>query len=303
MRWPFPSEDRIVTLADDVRLLVRASWQPGPRSARPAVVLVHGLGGSDSASYVLATGQLAWARGWHVLRMNLRGAGDSEALCPRLYNAGQELDVVGVLADVGREAGWIGVVGFSLGASVSLLAFAQSEGRLPAAVGALVAISAPLDLAKCAEALERPDNRLYQEYFMVMLRRAYRRRQQRRPDIYERGRERGTRTVRQYDEAITAPYGGYPSAAAYYASSSAGPRLFLVKRPALLLSAWDDPMVPGDSIADWPLPCSVAREMLPTGGHVGFVAPTAAPGHFWAAERAMAFLTTESGRTGAGAGA
>jgi predicted alpha/beta-fold hydrolase len=30
--------------------------------------------------------------------------------------------------------------------------------------------------------------------------------------------------------------------------------------------------------------------MLPTGGHVGFLAPTAAPGGFWAAERAMAFL-------------
>jgi hypothetical protein len=30
--------------------------------------------------------------------------------------------------------------------------------------------------------------------------------------------------------------------------------------------------------------------MLPTGGHVGFAAPTDAPGRFWAAERAMAFL-------------
>jgi predicted alpha/beta-fold hydrolase len=51
-------------------------------------------------------------------------------------------------------------------------------------------------------------------------------------------------------------------------------------------------MVPGDSITGWPLPASgvVTREVLPTGGHVGFVAPTAAPGHFWAAERAVDFL-------------
>ncbi len=289
-----------MTVADDVRLLVRATWQPGPRAARPAVVLVHGLGGSDGASYTLATGRLAWALGWHVLRMNLRGAGDSAALCPRLYNAGQELDIVGVLSDVAREAAWIGVVGFSLGASVSLLAFARSEARLPPAVAGLVAVSAPLDLAKCAEALERFENRLYQDYFMVMLRRAYRRLQERRPDVYEQGREHGTRTVRQYDEAITAPYGGYSSAAEYYAACSAGPRLSLVKRPALLLSAWDDPMVPGDSIAHWPLPASapVTREILPTGGHVGFVAPTAAPGHFWAAERAMAFLTEQRAMSG-----
>jgi predicted alpha/beta-fold hydrolase len=30
--------------------------------------------------------------------------------------------------------------------------------------------------------------------------------------------------------------------------------------------------------------------MLPTGGHVGFVARTRAPGRFWAAERVMDFL-------------
>jgi predicted alpha/beta-fold hydrolase len=30
--------------------------------------------------------------------------------------------------------------------------------------------------------------------------------------------------------------------------------------------------------------------MTRTGGHVGFVADTVAPGRFWAAERALAFL-------------
>jgi predicted alpha/beta-fold hydrolase len=55
-------------------------------------------------------------------------------------------------------------------------------------------------------------------------------------------------------------------------------------------------MVPSESVARWPLPAAgVERETLPTGGHVGFVGPTAAPGRFWAAERAMAFL---SGHTG-----
>ena len=65
-----------------------------------------------------------------------------------------------------------------------------------------------------------------------------------------------------------------------------------IERPTLILAAEDDPMIPGDSVARWPLPSSglVRREMLPTGGHVGFVAPTKAPGRFWAAERVMEFL-------------
>jgi predicted alpha/beta-fold hydrolase len=152
-------------------------------------------------------------------------------------------------------------------------------------------VSAPLDLAACAAALGRPTNRLYQLYFMRELRGAYRRLQRRRPDLYAPGRERGLRTVLEYDEAITAPYGGYASAADYYSRSSAGPRLGAIIHPALLLSAADDPMVPPESNTRWALPTSgcVVREVWPTGGHVGFVAPTSAPGHFWAAERVLSF--------------
>jgi uncharacterized protein len=238
--------------------------------------------------------------------MNMRGAGDSEALCPLLYNAGLDGDVVAVLRDLAREVPGIAVVGFSLGASLALLALSRGAARVPAAVRSLVAVSPPLDLAACADALERPRNRIYQLYFMRNLRDAYRRLQRRRPDLYEAGRERGTRTIRQYDEAITAPYGGFGSAAEYYAASSAGPVLASVSRPALLLSAHDDPMVPADSVDRWPLPFPgrVRRETLSTGGHVGFVAPTAAPGRFWAAERAMAFLgehTADGEASGVGA--
>jgi uncharacterized protein len=259
------------------------------------VLLVHGLGGSDRGGYVTATGAFAWSRGFHVARMNLRGAGDGEGVCPRLYNAGLDGDLCAVAEDLARVVRRIVVIGFSLGGNLSLLALAR--GSVPDAVRAVVAVSAPLDLAACATALERPANRLYQVYFMRELRAAYSRLQRRRPDLYAPGRERGLRTILEYDEAITAPYGGYASAAAYYAESSAGPRLAAIERPALLLSALDDPMVPAEANARFGLPPSgrVVREVWPTGGHVGFVAPTAAPGRFWAAERAVAFGETCTG--------
>jgi uncharacterized protein len=127
---------------------------------------------------------------------------------------------------------------------------------------------------------------------MRNLRTAYRYRQRLRPDLYEAGRETRPRTIREWDEAITAPYGGYPSAAEYYQKSSAGPHLTSVALPALIVAAEDDPLIPADSVSGWPLPSSgtVRREMLPTGGHVGFVAPTLTPGRFWAGERGLAFL-------------
>jgi uncharacterized protein len=298
LRWEAPAEDLVVEAGEDVRLLARVTWHDGRRDAHPALVIVHGLGGCDAAGYAVATGRLALARGWHVVRMNMRGAGDAEALCPRLYNAGLDGDLLAVLGALAPHTPALAVVGFSLGANLALLALARGGDRLPPGLVGVAAVSPPLDLAACADALERPPNRLYQAYFMRSLKAAYGRLQRRRPDLYEPGRERGLRTIREYDEAITAPYGGYASADAYYGASSAGPRLGALTRPGLVLAALDDPMVPADSVARWPLPPSglVQREMTSSGGHVGFVAPTAAAGRFWAAERVLAFVTGALGR-------
>ena len=155
------------------RLLVRATWQPGPRAARPALLLLHGLGGSDASSYMLATGQHAFARGWHVVRMNMRGAGDALELDPRLYNAGLDADLVAALQAAAQRTPRLAVVGFSLGADLSLLALGRRAALLPPGLAGAVAVSPPLDLAACADALERPANRAYQWYFMRGLRAGY----------------------------------------------------------------------------------------------------------------------------------
>jgi predicted alpha/beta-fold hydrolase len=268
------------------------TWQEGRRQSHPALVVVHGLGGCDAAGYAVATGELAFARGWHVARMNMRGAGDAEALCARLYNAGLDGDLMAVVRALAPQTGPVAIAGFSLGGNLALLALARNADRLPPNLVATVATSPPLDLAACVTALERPANRLYQEYFVRNLKAGYRSRQRRRPDLYEAGRERGVRTVREYDEAITAPYGGHAGADEYYRRSSSGPLLGAITRPALVLAAMDDPMVPGETVARWPLPASglVQRERTATGGHVGFVGPTVAPGRFWAAERILEFV-------------
>jgi len=290
--WPLAAEDVVLEPERDVRLLLRAAWQGGPRAERPALLVVHGLGGSDSSPYVLATGRLAWTRGWHVVRANLRGAGDSEGLCPRLYNAGLDSDFIAIVDALAVTCPRIAAVGFSLGGSLALLALGRNGSRVSPALRGVAAVCPPLDLAACAGALDRAGNRMYQRYFMKKLRRSYRRRQRLRSDLYVAGLERGLTTVRDFDEVITARYGGFRHADDYYARSSAGPWLAGIRRPAFVLAAADDPLVPADSVTRWPLSTSVRREILATGGHVGFVAPTAAPGFFWAAERVI--LETEA---------
>jgi predicted alpha/beta-fold hydrolase len=294
LRWTLGAEDHLVSHGD-AQLLIRATWQPGPRAAHAALVIVHGLGGSDAAAYVLSAGLLAFSRGLHVIRMNMRGAGDGEAHCPLLYNAGLDGDVIAVLGWACRAVPKVLALGFSLGGNQLLLAAGRQRERMPGAVAALATVSAPLDLAACADALERRPNLGYQHYFMVALRDAYGRRALQYPDLFPAGLERGLTTVRAFDRAITAPFGGYASVEDYYARASAGPWVPQIERPTMLLHAADDPFVPADAVARWPRAASapVTLEMLPTGGHVGFVAPCAAPGRFWAAERTLDFLTQQ----------
>ena len=294
LRWRHATEDMVVRTGDEARLLLRVSWQPGPREGRPALVLVHGLGGSDASSYMVSMGQLAFARGWHVVRMNMRGSGDGEALCPLFYNAGLDGDLLCVLNALARLVPRVAVVGFSLGANLTLLALGRGRERLPRGVEAAVAISPPVDLSACADALERPGNRIYQRYFMRMLVETYRRRHREHPELFAAGRELGVRTIREYDHRITAPLGGYESATDYYSRSSAGPQMARIDRPTLVLSATDDPMVPASSVERWPLSPFVQRELTSTGGHVGYVGRAAAPGFFWAPDRALDFLDDEA---------
>jgi len=292
LRWTLPAEDLIVESEPSIRILSRATWQPGDRARSPALILLHGMGGRDASTYMLSTGLHAFAAGWHVVRMNMRGAGDSFEICPRLYNAGLEVDLVAVSRSVAAMTPRVALFGASLGGNHVLLAVSRSKAALPAEVKAAVAVSAPVDLLACSDALHQPDNRMYVSRFVADLKTNYARIQARNPSLYEAGREVGVRTVREFDERITAPYAGFLSAEDYYTRSSAGPWLHNIDRPSLILSAEDDPMIPAASVRQFALPESgaVTREVLPTGGHVGFAAATKAPGRFWAAERALSFL-------------
>ena len=296
LAWPLPVEDHVVDAGAGVRLLCRCTWQPGPRDGRPALVMLHGLGGSDRSTYMLSTGRLAYARGWHVVRMNMRGAGDSVELCPRLYHAGLTADVLAVLNDLAPRVAHVFLAGYSLGGSVALLTAGREREQLPEGLRALAVVCAPLDLAACTASLERPRNRAYLWHYMRSLRDGYVQRQRRAPDVFPAGVERSVHSVRAYDDRITAPHGGFAGVDDYYTRSSPGPFVAALDRPTLLIAARDDPMVPLGSVTSWPLPANglVTRELTATGGHVGYLGRgTQAPGRFWPAERVLSFFAAQ----------
>jgi predicted alpha/beta-fold hydrolase len=278
----------VVEAGEGVRLLLRASWHEDQR--RPALLVIHGLEGCDRSPTVISTGTLAYRAGWHVVRMNLRGCGDSLPLCPRLYNAGMTSDLVAVFQWLASRVSRFAVAGFSLGGNLTLLTLARDRERLPDELTAVAAICPPLDMSACADALELRANRVYQLQFVTSLNASYRKRRKILPGAYEADRERGVSTVRQFDDRITAYYGGYRDAEDYYQRVSPGPRLEAIDRRTLILAASDDPFVPEASMRKWTRSEAVSMEMVEGGGHVGFVGSSRAPGHFWAADRILGFL-------------
>ena len=81
--------------------------------------------------------------------------------------------------------------------------------------------------------------------------------------------------LREFDDAFTAPLHGFEGVDHYWQVASAAPVLPQVARPALLINALNDPLVPAASLPnpDWLLHQTGGRIRAwqpRRGGHVGF---------------------------------
>jgi predicted alpha/beta-fold hydrolase len=220
--------------------------------------------------------------------MNLRNCGGTEALARTLYNAGQSSDVGRVLErlDRSRFPRPFATIGFSLGGNL-VLRYAAIEG-VACRADAVAAVNPPIDLERCARALERPANRLYQAYYTRRLTRDLRRILAVREFSGLPPPDGSIRSVRRFDELYTAPDAGLPSAEEYYARASAGPRLGGLARPTLVISAANDPVVPVEMFEGYH-GLKPARFLHPRrGGHCGYW--QASRPRFWASDAILRFL-------------
>jgi predicted alpha/beta-fold hydrolase len=108
------------------------------------------------------------------------------------------------------------------------------------------------------------------------------------------------RTVREFDDAITAPCCGYANAAEYYQRASALRVADRVAVPALIITSKDDPVVPFEAfrspqIAGNPHVQVIAPEF---GGHCAFISRSRGPERYWAEARIVEFCSRLSLRPG-----
>src|SRR6266704_1598535 len=287
------AEERCFQVDADSRLLGHCHWQEGKDRAAPVLVLVQGLEGSSASNYMLGIGEKAWERGFHVIRLNQRNCGGTERLTPTLYNSGMSSDYRAVFEELSSAGGFeqIFFVGYSMGGNLVTKMAGEFSSAVPKALRGVCAVCPALDLAACADALERRDNFFYQRHFVTGLMSRYARKQKMFPGRYQLNGLGPIRTVREFDDLITAPQFGYHDAQDYYENVGAKRVAAQVRVPMLLIAAQDDPFVPYSSFLAAKINENPAIRFIDPehGGHCGFISKHAGSERFWAEQRIVEF--------------
>lgn len=288
-RLPAPVA-RLFDVAPDARVLAHCHWQEAP-TAHPAIVLLHGLEGSSQAHYMRGIADKAWAAGWNVVRLNQRNCGNTEHLSQGLYHSGLTGDPLVVVRElITRDRiRAVAVAGYSLGGNLTLKLAGDLGADAPPELVAVCAVSPTMDLARCVAALERRSNAIYQWNFVRNLKARMRRKAAAFPGVYDTAPLDRIRTVRQFDEAYTAPHHGFRDASDYYHRASAMRVVDRIAVPALILTAADDPFVPPEPFGEPAVSGNprVTTVVTPHGGHCAFVEQTESGYDGYWAERAI----------------
>src|SRR5882762_461050 len=241
-----PAEARLFQVDAESRLLGHCHWQPGKRKDAPVIVVVHGLEGSSDGNYMRGIPEKAFHRGFHAVRLNQRNCGGTEALTPTLYNSGMSADYRAVLEELSNADGFelIFFAGYSMGGNLVTKMAGEFGAAVPKALCGVCAVCPALDLAACADALERGDNYLYQRHFVNGLMSRYARKRELFPGRYKLNGLPPVRTVRQFDDVITAPQFGYRDAFRANVVVIVLRVAAQIRVPMLLITAQDDPFVP-----------------------------------------------------------
>jgi len=282
-RWDTPDGDFIdVDFAFD-----STPDTTGPEA--PLLVLFHGLEGSSRGHYSLAMAEAARARGWRYVVPHFRGCSGDLNRAPRAYHSGDFKEIGWILARLRERAAQpLFAVGISLGGN-ALLRWAAEAGEAAAATAcAVAAVCAPLDLAAAGAAIDRGFNRqVYARMFLASMKPKALAKGRQFPGLFDEDRVRAARTLRDFDDAFTAPLHGFAGVDDYWTRASARPHLHRIRIPALALNARNDPFIPTTSL---PLPAEgepwVQTWQPSDGGHVGF-AEGGPPGHLKAMPRAV----------------
>ena len=240
-----------------------------PPHVRGVIIIVHGLTGCMDSHHVLQMADAGLAEGYAVLRVNMRGAGPSASLSRRRYSAKSGSDLLPFIRAMESRFPDLPLVmvAHSIGGAAALNMMVDHGDEL-GGLDALAVVAAPLDLHDASKRFHQLRNQPYVQYMLRRLKIMA----MDMPDVTAetKAQIKTCRSIRRFDDLMTAPMMGFQNADDYYTAASTHLKLDRPERPLLLIHGDNDTLV-GDT-ALRALPPMENRHVLISrgGGHVGF---------------------------------
>lgn len=281
-RWTTPDDDFL-------RLWIREGWE-----GMPWVLLLHGLEGSSTSSYVVGLRRAFAAHGWSVAALEQRSCGGEMNRARRLYHSGETTDLAFVVATMRERLAprSLYVAGFSLGGNQTAKWLGEEGENACGLVDGAAVVSPPFDLMVSGPALDRQLFGLYVRRFLRTLIPKAVEKERHHPGCLDIEAIRRCRSFAEFDTLATAALHGFRDNEDYWRSVGCGQFLAGIRVPTLLVAAADDPFNPASTMprdqaaaSRWLVPRFTER-----GGHAGFVYGRPWRTRHWAEEQIVVFF-------------
>ncbi len=246
----------------------------GLKADSSLVILLHGLGGSVDSVYVAGLLRSFNQAGYRGVLMQFRGSSGEPNRLPRAYHSGETGDLAYLLECLHQREPCTkkAIVGVSLGGNVLLKWLGETGSQ--SLIHAAAAVSVPFQLNIVTERINKGFSRIYQVYLLKKLRALFLEKLAlvNTQLLLTKDDLLSIKTIREFDERITAPLHGFKNADAYYREASSKQYLSGIVTPTLIIHALDDPfMIPEVIPKEEHLSPDILLELSQQGGHVGFV--------------------------------
>lgn len=267
-----PSRTHYVKLWDNDLLSLEISTPKGWGEKDWTILMVHGLCGSHKSHYIKRLAKRFFKSGMQVVRVNLRGCGSGRGLARGIYHSGCSGDVLEALKDMIHHFPHSPkiLLGFSLGANVSLKLAGELKKDGGDYLKSVIAIGPPADLLASARLFNHPKNQIYAKYFLRLLLNEVHFRHTHFKDLPPHNLP-PTISLNDFDELYVAPRANFSSALEYYVHCSSKRVVPDIDIPTKILFAKDDPIIRAHALDNIKIPPKVDVFKTNHGGHIGFM--------------------------------